>query len=69
MMKGRATRCRSYLQKIATLSSLEAEYVVTTDVAREVSHLRRLLRELGAPQNEPTCKNGALGDNSDFLMT
>jgi hypothetical protein len=69
MMKGGATRWRSYLQKTATLFSIEAECVVAADAAWGATRLRRLLQELGALQNEPTCKNGALGDNSVSLVT
>ena len=37
-----------------TLSSTEAEYVALCEATTEVVWLRRLLREIGFPQSEPT---------------
>jgi hypothetical protein len=45
---------RSSKLKIVTLSSTESEYVAICEAATEVVFIRRLLSDIGFPQNKPT---------------
>jgi len=57
---------RSKLQSMVTLSSVEAEYVVLTDIVCEVKYLRELSRGLGVGQTEPTL---IYEDNRAVILT
>jgi hypothetical protein len=49
-----AFNTKSSKMKLNTLSSIESEYVVFCEAAREAIWLRRLLADLGFPQTTPT---------------
>lgn len=59
-------------QSTIALSSTEAEYIACTETGRQLIHLRRLLHELGCPQQGPTTiftdnqSAKALSTNSNF---
>ena len=46
--------CKSSKLKLTTLSSTESEYVALCEACRDAVWLRRLLRDIGFPQNRPT---------------
>jgi hypothetical protein len=53
-MCGGAISWRSRKQPVVTLSTMEAEYVAASEVAREIVWIRSMLHELGLTQEEPT---------------
>ena len=53
-LAGGAVSWKSHRQSMVTLSSTEAELVSAVSAGKEVIHLRRMLKELGAEQLEPT---------------
>ena len=46
--------CKSAKMKMVTLSSTESEYVALCNATTEIVYLRRLLSDIGFPQNTPT---------------
>ena len=54
MINGCAVSWSSRLQKPRAMSSAEAEYMAGCEASLEAVYLRRLLTDLGFPQNEPT---------------
>ena len=51
---GNLVSCKSILQRIVALSSMEAEYIAACEAAKEVIWFRRVLEDLGFPQGGPT---------------
>jgi hypothetical protein len=62
---GATVAWKSNRQRSIALSSTEAEYMSASEIAREITWLRYLLKELGYEQNDPTaiCQDntGAIG--------
>ena len=53
-INGSTVAARSILQKIVSLSSMESEYISACECAKEIAWARRMLAELGHPQEGPT---------------
>jgi hypothetical protein len=54
MMNGAAVSWKSKRQSVTALSSAEAEFISASSMVQEVIYIRRLLENLGFPQNAPT---------------
>jgi hypothetical protein len=54
LLAGAAVSHSSKLQKCTALSSMESEYITASDASRECVYMRRLLSDIGIPQQAPT---------------
>ena len=54
MLNGATVSWKSKRQAVVALSTAEAEFVAASSMVQEVIYARRLLEQLGFPQQEPT---------------
>ena len=54
MLGGNTVSCKSVLQRIVALSSMEAEFIAATEATKEILWIRRLLADMGYRQKDAT---------------
>ena len=54
MLGGNTVSCKSVLQRIVALSSMEAEFIAACEATKEILWIRRLLADMGYLQKDAT---------------